>query len=225
MIIVFSEGGKTARMVAKYRSSVPVLVVTSNAELSRHCQVMFGLHTMLLDEPVSSVKDMKSAVNNALLCGRDKGLCVSGKEVVVLFSSNVTTEKSGKVAQRQVYITACPGQLVLSKLGSMIPSSNVEAHSQAKTLSLRSTVIDLPMLFESSTPVRKTKVLASLGPVSNNKEMIGKLIDAGMDVARFNLAMTDMAEIKGTIELVRQVRSLVDCTHVHTICLQSALGF
>lgn len=61
------------------------------------------------------------------------------------------------------------------------------------------------MLFESSSPVRKTKVLASLGPVSSDEEMIGKLIDAGMDVARFNLAMTDMADIKPVIERVRKV--------------------
>ncbi len=39
MMVVFSETGKTARLVSKYRPACPVLVVTSNPQLARYCQV------------------------------------------------------------------------------------------------------------------------------------------------------------------------------------------
>lgn len=126
MIVIFSEGGRTARMVAKYRPSVPVLVVSSSKELAQQCEIMFGLHSMVLDAPVSSLKQMKDTVKIAILHGRDKGLCMAGKEVVVVFSTSVTSADQGKVAQRQVYITTCPGELQMNRLGSLAPSSSAQ---------------------------------------------------------------------------------------------------
>eukprot|EP00951_Prasinocladus_malaysianus_P050255 scaffold678502_cov47-Prasinocladus_malaysianus.AAC.1 len=210
MMVVFSEGGTAARMIAKYRPSAEVLVVTSNKQLARHCQIMFGLYTMILDEPVkNNIKAMKDAVHNALIYGRDNGICAAGKEVVVLTSTQATANSGARKVERQLYITTCPGELDLSRLGNLAPSKFTKARAtskfdDAKTLSLRSTVIDLPMLFNPSSPVRKTKIIASLGPVSSNEETIGKLLDAGMDVARFNMAMSTMAKIKPIIKMVRK---------------------
>ena len=206
MILVFSEGGVTARWISKYRPCVPVMVVTSNTQLAHHCQVMFGLYTMMLDKPLSTVKEMKSTVIRALAHAQKVGLCMSGKEVVVLLSNRVTTASGARgKAERQMYITTCPGILDVSQLGTMAPQQGQEVMNVAKTLSLRSTVVDLPMLFESSTVPRKTKIIASLGPVSNNKETIAKLLDAGMDVARFNLAMASMEDVQPVVEMVREV--------------------
>ena len=35
---------------------------------------------------------------------------------------------------------------------------------------------------------RKTKIIATLGPATDSPEIIGKLIDAGMDIARLNMS-------------------------------------
>ncbi len=43
MIIIFSENGKTPRLLAKYRPPAPVLVVTSNAALARSCSLMYAM--------------------------------------------------------------------------------------------------------------------------------------------------------------------------------------
>jgi len=200
MIVMFSEGGKCARIVAKYRPSVPVLVVTSNKELARSVQIMFGLYTMILDKPVSSMTVMKDAVHDAIIYGKNAGLCVAGKEVVVLFSSTVTSAPDSS-ANRHMYITRCPGNLMRGALGKMSPTD----HDAAKTLSMRSTVVDLPMLFESSTPPRKTKIIATLGPQCSSEGMIEKMIDAGMDVARINMVFWKGDEIKPIAELIRKV--------------------
>lgn len=81
----------------------------------------------------------------------------------------------------------------------------MEELDSTKTLSIRSTVIDLPMLFETSLPIRKTNIIATLGPASCNEAMISKLLDAGMDIARFNMALMTMAEVKPVLDMVRKV--------------------
>ncbi|MFU8792908.1 MAG: pyruvate kinase [Acholeplasmataceae bacterium] len=52
---------------------------------------------------------------------------------------------------------------------------------------------------------RKTKIVCTLGPVSESVEMIGKLIDAGMNVARLNFSHADHNEHKKRIDIVRAV--------------------
>lgn len=81
MIVVFSEGGKVARLLAKYRPCAPVLVVTSNARLARFCSPLFGCYPKLLPMPIRDVKGMQNAVAEAMAFGVEKGLCVAGKEV------------------------------------------------------------------------------------------------------------------------------------------------
>ncbi|HEX6167489.1 MAG TPA: pyruvate kinase [Acidimicrobiales bacterium] len=50
---------------------------------------------------------------------------------------------------------------------------------------------------------RRTKIVATLGPASGSPEVIGALLDAGMDVVRLGLAHGTTAEHLAAIELVR----------------------
>jgi len=36
--------------------------------------------------------------------------------------------------------------------------------------------------------MRKTKIIATLGPATESAEMIGKMIDGGMNIARLNMS-------------------------------------
>lgn len=51
---------------------------------------------------------------------------------------------------------------------------------------------------------RKTKIVCTIGPTSNTKEMIWKLAEAGMNVARLNMSHGDHASHKEVIDLVRE---------------------
>jgi len=52
---------------------------------------------------------------------------------------------------------------------------------------------------------RKTKIICTLGPSVDNKKMIGKLVDAGMNVSRLNFSHANHEEHANRIKMVREV--------------------
>lgn len=54
--------------------------------------------------------------------------------------------------------------------------------------------------------MKKTKIVCTIGPSSNNEETLKKMIEAGMDVARFNFSHGDHETQKQNLDLVRKVR-------------------
>ncbi|CAG7876508.1 hypothetical protein BRARA_E01783 [Brassica rapa] len=55
---------------------------------------------------------------------------------------------------------------------------------------------------------RKTKIVCTIGPSSSSREMIWKLAEAGMNVARLNMSHGDHASHQITIDLVKEYNSL-----------------
>ena len=53
-------------------------------------------------------------------------------------------------------------------------------------------------------PRRKTKIVCTLGPKSNSREMIRKLIDNGMDVARLNFSHGTHEDHTKVLKIVRE---------------------
>ncbi|OVA04203.1 Pyruvate kinase [Macleaya cordata] len=51
---------------------------------------------------------------------------------------------------------------------------------------------------------RKTKIVCTIGPSTNTREMIWKLAEAGMNVARLNMSHGDHASHQKTIDLVKE---------------------
>ena len=54
--------------------------------------------------------------------------------------------------------------------------------------------------------MKKTKIVCTIGPSSNNEEMLRKMIAAGMDVARFNFSHGSHETQKANLDLVKKVR-------------------
>lgn len=52
--------------------------------------------------------------------------------------------------------------------------------------------------------MRKTKLICTIGPASSSKEVIGKMIDAGMNVARFNFSHSTHEEQKVLMDIVKE---------------------
>ena len=54
--------------------------------------------------------------------------------------------------------------------------------------------------------MRKTKIVCTMGPNTNSIEMMKKLVENGMDVARFNFSHGDHEEQKMRMDLLKEVR-------------------
>ena len=54
--------------------------------------------------------------------------------------------------------------------------------------------------------MKKTKIICTVGPASDNSETIKSLINAGMDASRHNFSHGDHAEHKIRMDLVKELR-------------------
>ena len=57
------------------------------------------------------------------------------------------------------------------------------------------------------SPHRKTKIIATLGPATDSTEMIGKLIDAGVNIFRLNMSHARHDAVR---RIVADIRSVAD---------------
>lgn len=55
-----------------------------------------------------------------------------------------------------------------------------------------------------ATPRRKTKIVCTIGPSTNTREMIWKLAETGMNVARMNMSHGDHQSHQKVIDLVKE---------------------
>ena len=69
--------------------------------------------------------------------------------------------------------------------------------------------------------MKKTKVVCTMGPNTKDKEVMRKLIQNGMDVARFNFSHGDHEEQKFRMDLLKELR---EEEHAHTAILLDTKG-
>lgn len=69
--------------------------------------------------------------------------------------------------------------------------------------------------------MKKTKVICSIGPASNSVEVMGKMVNEGMNCARINLSHATEAEILKTIDIVREVRK---ASNLHVAIMYDTKG-
>jgi pyruvate kinase len=81
LIVVLTQSGTAARMVAKYRPTVPVLVVTADAAVARQTS---GYLRNCLSVVVPALENFDEVVRGALADAVTKGLCKAGDAVVVV---------------------------------------------------------------------------------------------------------------------------------------------
>ena len=54
--------------------------------------------------------------------------------------------------------------------------------------------------------MRKTKIICTIGPASENPEILSQIIEAGMNVSRHNFSHGDHEEQKIRMDLLKKVR-------------------
>lgn len=79
-------------------------------------------------------------------------------------------------------------------------------------------------MWSKPTVKRKTKIVCTIGPSTNTREMIWKLAEAGMNVARMNMSHGDHASHQKVIDLVKEYNAQSK-DNVIAIMLDTKAGF
>lgn len=95
LLIVLTETGFTARMVAKYKPTVPVMCFTSNKKIGRQLQVHRGLYPV-----VPANHDRRPTTVEAITDAKKMGWLVPGDRVVVLSSDSLSSDLGNQIVLR-----------------------------------------------------------------------------------------------------------------------------
>ena len=57
--------------------------------------------------------------------------------------------------------------------------------------------------------MKKTKIICTMGPNTNDRELMKKLVENGMDIARFNFSHGDHEEQKERMDMLKSIREEV----------------
>lgn len=85
-IVAFSQSGFTARLVARYRPSAPIVAFTPDERVARQVQLVWGVRPFVAQVDVDSLDDIVRAVERQLL---DARLVAPGERILVLMGHPV----------------------------------------------------------------------------------------------------------------------------------------
>jgi len=90
-IIVLSASGSSARLVAKYRPTCPIITVTRNARTARKCHLYRGCYPVFVPECESEIsdsnlwqQDVDARINDGINFGMKRNFLVDGDLVVAI---------------------------------------------------------------------------------------------------------------------------------------------
>lgn len=85
-IVAFSQGGFTARLIARYRPEAPVLVFTTDARVARQVQLVWGVRPFLMEAEVEHLDEVVEVVEQRLL---DSRLIAPGEALIILMGDPI----------------------------------------------------------------------------------------------------------------------------------------
>jgi pyruvate kinase len=80
-IVAFSQSGFTARLVARYRPTAPIMAFTPDARIARQLQLVWGVRPLVNDTEVGTLDEVVQMVERNL---RDARLAAPGDRILIL---------------------------------------------------------------------------------------------------------------------------------------------
>lgn len=85
-IVAFSQSGFTARLIARYRPTSPIMAFTPDVQVARQLQLVWGVRPFVAEFEVGSLEDIVNVVERKLL---DADLVEPGERVIILMGHPV----------------------------------------------------------------------------------------------------------------------------------------
>ncbi|XRB20845.1 pyruvate kinase [Pseudoscourfieldia marina] len=173
------------QLIAKYRPKAPVIVITTSESVAAHCNGYRGLRALLLTDTVSDldaalgmVTQYCKAMNIADFEPGDD----DSDQVVMVYSNS---SKGIVLDDTSLGEIAYHSAIVGDEAANLYKPTSYDGD---KVLSFRSVKIGIEDVLKRDTIPKKTKILCTLGPKCWDEESLKGLLDAGMNIARFNFS-------------------------------------
>ncbi|XP_022717954.1 pyruvate kinase isozyme G, chloroplastic isoform X2 [Durio zibethinus] len=148
-------------------------------------QIQMATITALTDASAADLSSFRNITDHSLF---ESGINRTKRRLFFRKGKASFSIRSMRITQTGA-LTSTNGRFNADKLNSMVELLNSGALGQVK---------------RNSSPRRKTKIVCTIGPSTSSREMIWKLAEAGMNVARLNMSHGDHASHKKTIDLVKE---------------------
>ncbi|KAM7491112.1 hypothetical protein LguiA_034033 [Lonicera macranthoides] len=143
---------------------------------------MLKLDTTRAPDRLSSLKN----VNEFFYESKSRKRCV-GKEFLPIRAMTITEQGQGAT--------------------NLSPSNGPIDPDKLQSSEVQSSDYSLGPVRSTSDARRKTKIVCTIGPSTSSREMIWKLAETGMNVARLNMSHGDHSSHQKTIDLVKEYNS------------------
>eukprot|EP00961_Rhodomonas_salina_P053977 724801-Rhodomonas_salina.1 len=165
LIVVFSESGEAARLISKYRPCVPVVVVTTSAVARRCCSSTFALHPYVVEALPTGEEEQRQLLDRVLAYAVKAPLCPQGTVVVVVRGAAAKLSADTQPAI-ELALSSKTGRGRRYSTGTSvhIQAGYEQQYDSTKTVSIRCNSIALADLCSDQSPVRKTKIVCTMGP-------------------------------------------------------------
>ncbi len=85
-IVAFSQGGFTARMIARYRPRPPIVVFTNDRRTAQRAQLIWGVYPQLIETDVGHHDEVVNIVDRQLIA---RGLADDGDAIIILMGDPI----------------------------------------------------------------------------------------------------------------------------------------
>ncbi|WIA36024.1 hypothetical protein OEZ86_007385 [Tetradesmus obliquus] len=219
LLAVLTDSSAPVRMAAKYRPGVPLLVLTRQAKVAAACSMIHGAVTVVVGP------EARAAGKNELI-----KLAVDLSRKLSQSAGLPQFMAGDGHSDTMVLLSGPPGDPFLdvhnfngAQVAALVFGDESAALSQPvgyrgeHTLSMRSTKVGLDLITAPVKAARKTKIICTLGPACWSEEGLAELLDAGMNVARFNFSHGDHAGHGEVLARLRKVITDKGAHHVATM--------
>lgn len=91
--LVFTQSGKTARMLSRYRSHIPIYAFCPDEKVARSLAVSYGVFPILQREIKVEDEVVKEEIQGAIEILKEQGYCVGKDQIIVLHGDYWTSDK------------------------------------------------------------------------------------------------------------------------------------
>eukprot|EP00195_Chlamydomonas_chlamydogama_P007138 CAMPEP_0202895824 /NCGR_PEP_ID=MMETSP1392-20130828/4951_1 /ASSEMBLY_ACC=CAM_ASM_000868 /TAXON_ID=225041 /ORGANISM="Chlamydomonas chlamydogama, Strain SAG 11-48b" /LENGTH=1605 /DNA_ID=CAMNT_0049580967 /DNA_START=110 /DNA_END=4924 /DNA_ORIENTATION=+ len=217
LMCVVTDTSAAVRALVKYRPKQAIVVATTKKDVAKECNLNYGCVPLLLHSHRMTLEQV-----------RDKVVEFARKQQLAAFvAGDSNSDQLIMMSGPSNRIFATAEELSEMEFVTMVVEGGEEAvdvvsqygYTGDHTIAYRSTKVGLDLVLQPIASPRKSKIVCTLGPKCWSEQGLAELMDAGMNVARFNFSHGEHSAHQEVLDRLRKVaaeKNIKICTLLDT---------